>query len=307
MLKNKYCVTTLILTTVLSGLLTMNQIKEDNSFNAEINDKTLNISEFKIDFELQSVTVKEDESYQMSNFIPEGNIIPLTNIDYAYKEESMGTYKDAGKYEIVIIFKNSYGNKIEKNTSLIIEKKTSEITQQNKENNKTKSNDISKKTTSTNQITKTNNIKKDDIESQILASDQKIGTHGRLYFSSLYSVALYRPNSNKDPQSIVDNKDSAAYFKYGKVMIIADHASQGFEIIKKQNVGDFVYIKKESADNNYILEKYIVREKTIGINTGTNLVTNDNRNVATDINYSLVLYTCNTNDYEVTILFLDKV
>ncbi len=261
------------------------------------------IPEFKLDFELQNVTIKEEEKYEIQDFLPNAKDESLDDINYYYYEKEMSNYKEKGNYDIIIIFEDVNKKTIEKKSTLTIEKKEPIKT--------TKASD--KKTSST---TKKINVKQvntkkptqKEIENKILTSNKKLGDSGRLYFSSLYSIALYSPDTSEEAQEFVDNQDSGAYYPHGSIMIIADHAHQGFSIIKSRKVGSYVYIKKVDENNQKILEKYIIREKTNGTNTGAYLITNDGRKLATDVNYDLALYTCNSADGKnITILLLDKV
>lgn len=261
------------------------------------------IPEFKLDFELQNVTIEEKEKYEIQDFLPNAKDESLDDINYYYYEKEMSNYKEKGKYDIIIIFEDINKKTIEKKSTLTIEKKEPIKT--------TKASDKKASSTTKKITVKQVNTKKPtqkEIENKILTSNKKLGDSGRLYFSSLYSIALYSPDTSEEAQEFVDNQDSGAYYPHGSIMIIADHAHQGFSIIKSQKVGNYVYIKKVDENNQKILEKYIIREKTNGTNTGAYLITNDGRKLATDVNYDLALYTCNSNDGKnITILLLDKV
>lgn len=258
------------------------KISYENLNNSQTTDIT--IPDFELNLELQNITIKENEKYTINDFILLKDLNTLENINYYYQDEKMNTYSTPGQYTIIIIFKDSYEREIIKETTLTIEKKVQQV------------------------ITKKTDNKKVSIEKQILNDNKKIGTHGRIYFSSLYSIALYQPTTSEEAQKMVDNKDSGAYYRYGNIMIVADHAYQGFSIIKSQKVGNYVYIKKKDQDGKIILEKYIIKEKTTGINTGPNLITDDKRDIGKDVNYDLALYTCNSKDgYRITIVLLDKV
>ena len=269
---------------------TPSEIIVSKTRNHNLNYSKENVLEIDLEFDLQSLSIIEGETYEISDFIKEMDKTSLEYIDYHYKDESMENYKESGEYEIIIVFQNTFRSKLEKKTTLKIEKKQN-------------TNVVS----SANQLQQSQPARNMDIESQILSSNQYLGSRGRLYFSSMYSVALHEPTTSDEAQRIVNNVDSASYIPYGNVMIIADHSYQGFDIIKTQNAGNFIYIKKE-ANGTYYLEKYVVRERTNGKNVGYDLITNDNRSISYDVNCPLVLYTCNTADgYEVTILLLDRV
>lgn len=277
----------------------INYARPKQSFNEE---KEI-VPEFKLDFELQNVTIKEEEKYEIQDFIPNIKYEVLDDINYYYYEKAMSNYKEKGKYDIIIIFEDINKKTIEKKSTLTIEN-SEPIKATNASDKKTG-------TTSEKNIIKTINTistTQKEIENKILTNNKKLGDSGRLYFSSLYSIALYSPYTTEEAQEFVDNQDSGAYYPHGNIMIIADHAYQGFSIIKSQTIGSYVYIKKVDENNQKVLEKYIIREKTNGNNTGAYLITDDGRKLATDINYDLALYTCNSADGKnITILLLDKV
>ena len=261
------------------------------------------IPEFKLDFELQNVTIKEEGKYEIQDFLPNTKDNYLDNINYYYYEKEMSNYKEKGKYEIIIIFENINKKTIKKKATLTIEEKEPiKVTKASDKKTNTTSKKVVVKTINSKQMTQ------QEIESKILANNKKLGDSGRLYFSSLYSIALYNPDTTEEAQKFVDNQDSGSYYPHGNIMIVADHAYQGFSIIKTQTVGNYVYIKKIDENNQKVLEKYIIREKTNGTNTGAYLITSDGRKLATDINYDLALYTCNSADGKnITLLLLDKV
>ncbi len=118
----------------------------------------------------------------------------------------------------------------------------------------------------------------------------KYGTFGRLYISD-YSVALYDYNvntySSSSLQTIVNNADSAAYYKnYGK-LVIADHNYQGFSILASLTEGTTSYIKFE--DGSIIQYKLIKKSK--GFNTGPDLVDTEG-NSFFNMNSDIIMYTC---------------
>ena len=247
---------------------------------------------FTIDFELQPLTIQEDETYQITNFFPTDQVSLLTNVQYQYKDERMGNYSIPGTYEIAITFQDTYGRVIEKDATLVIEKKVVSVP-------------VSQKVYTQEKATKSTSTT--STEKQIIDDAKTLGTQGRLYIASS-SVALYSPTTSEEAQEMVDQQDSGAFYRYGNTMIIADHDYQGFSIIKSLKTGNFVYIKKRLANGNILLEKYIVDEKTTGFNTKTNLVTEDGRDIGTDIAADLSLYTCNSSDgYHITLVFLHQV
>ncbi len=256
-----------------------------NIFNETNNSTKL----YQTDITLTNLTIIEKTNYKITDFIQSINNLPA-EITYEYTLPEMNNYYLPGTYLIKITFKDNINNTLEKEANLTILKNQ----QVNKPKPKTSSN--------TNKSTNTdNNI---SIENRILNDSKKLGDSGRIFFESLYSIALYEPTSTEEAQEYVDNKDSGAIIEYPNISIIADHASQGFDIIKKEKIGNYIYIKNP----NKTIDTYVIKEKTNGYNTKDKLLTEDGRNIIFDTDYSLALYTCNSsNGYHVTILLLDKV
>lgn len=118
----------------------------------------------------------------------------------------------------------------------------------------------------------------------------KYGTFGRLYISN-YSAALYDYNvytkSDTALQTIVDNKDSAAYYKNHGKLVIADHYNQGFKVLINLSEGNTLQIKFE--DGNTIRYKLI--KKSEGINAGYDLIDSEG-NSFFEMESDLIMYTC---------------
>ena len=108
------------------------------------------------------------------------------------------------------------------------------------------------------------------------------------------NVACYAGSA----QSIVDAKDSAAYFYGFGHTIIGDHKHQGFSAIKSCTVGT-----KATMNTPNGVESYTCVGIIKGHNTGTALTDSD----YVDIDYlypgALACYTCNENWQNVTIVF----
>ena len=128
------------------------------------------------------------------------------------------------------------------------------------------------------------------------------GTFGRLYVSS-YNVSLYDYNVNTSSelslQTLVDNKDSAAYYKNRGKLVIADHYNQGFSILAKVHEGSTAYIKFE--DGSEI--KYKMIKKTTGTNTGPDLVDEEGNSVF-NLNSDIIMYTCYNGGILITLWVL---
>lgn len=182
-----------------------------------------------------------------------------------------------------------------------------------KETIQTKKEVVQSKPASNNASKQENNIVKKEepkklteLES-IAEKKDKLGTVGRLYLPSVnFNVAVYEANAYKgeeyNAQKIVDAKDSAAHFYLGGKAIIADHNYQGFKKIMNLKIGDKAYVKK--ADGT--IEIYQIKEKFIGKNTGTDIVNSEGVSIA-NTEQDLVMYTCYTDDGDITITRWDRV
>lgn len=128
------------------------------------------------------------------------------------------------------------------------------------------------------------------------------GTYGRLYVS-WFDVALYdynvNMNSDLDLQQIVDNYDSAAYYETKDRLVIADHSTQGFNVLNSLSEGSTSYIK--FADGSSI--GYRLIKKETGYNTGPDLVDNAD-NSFFDMDSDLIMYTCYGDGIMVTLWVL---
>ena len=274
------------------------------------NETALSTKFYQTPINLQTITIKEDEHYQINDFITNLGLLP-SGLTYNYSLPEMNNYTLPGTYVIKITFKDPINNTIEKETNLIIEKKEEVIKEETpvKKETKTSTKKQTTKVTTTKKVSETKKETKPtlSIEERITNDTKKIGSSGRLYFNNLYSIALYQPYTSAEAQRYVDNIDSGSFIKYSNVSYIADHANQGFDIIKKQSVGSYVYLKNIDHNGHVTIDKYVIKEKMNGYNTKYQLLTNDRRDVR-NTGYPLALYTCNSADgYHVTILLLNKV
>lgn len=73
----------------------------------------------------------------------------------------------------------------------------------------------------------------DEGEEKTVVRKEPLGTAGRLYFDEGWSVALNYADSNdtENAQTLADAWDSACYMEASGKTMIADHATQGFDII----------------------------------------------------------------------------
>ena len=186
------------------------------------------------------------------------------------------------KAEKVLVVQNEEYSTEPKETEIV---KTDEKEAQVKEETKKeeKKTTVVKKTTSK----KTNN------------TNIKYGTFGRLYVSN-YNVALYDYNvntsTNKSLQTIVDEKDSAAYYMNNDKLVIADHNYQGFSVLVNLKEGTTSSIKFK--DGKTI--KYKLIKKAKGVNTGPDLV-DTKGNSFFDMDSDIIMYTCYKDGIMVTL------
>ena len=155
-----------------------------------------------------------------------------------------------------------------------------------------------------NAVTQTSSTKESvqNDQSNKKADETKYGTFGRLYVSS-YDVALYDYNvhttSDSALQTLVDNKDSAAYYKNRGRLVIADHYYQGFSALVNLTEGNTSYIKFEDGS----IIKYRLIKKSRGINTGLDL-TDTLGNSFFDMESDIIMYTCYDDGIMVTLWVL---
>ena len=128
------------------------------------------------------------------------------------------------------------------------------------------------------------------------------GTYGRLYVS-WFDVALYDYNvyteSSSSLQELVDNYDSAAFYTSRGRLVIADHDTQGFNVLTGLSEGNTASIR--FADGNSITYRLIRKEK--GYNTGPDLVDTAN-NSFFNMDSDLIMYTCYDGGIMVTLWVL---
>ena len=134
------------------------------------------------------------------------------------------------------------------------------------------------------------------------AKKVKYGTYGRLYVSG-YSAALYdynvHTNSGSSLQTLVNNVDSAAYYKNKGKLVIADHNYQGFSVLANLSEGTTSYIKFENGNTI----RYKLIKKSRGYNTGPDLI-DTNGNSFFNMGSDLIMYTCCDDGIIVTLWVL---
>lgn len=101
----------------------------------------------------------------------------------------------------------------------------------------------------------------------------------------------------KKRQARVDDVDSAVYFEFNGVYIIGDHNYQGFDAIKQCTVGTTAYLDGVVNAGSYHCVAVIQ-----GHNTKYDLTDRNYVSICTLYPGATVCYTCNENDYNVTIV-----
>lgn len=134
------------------------------------------------------------------------------------------------------------------------------------------------------------------------------GTKGRLIFDNYdFSVALFESNQY-NAQRFVDDEDSAAWFMWNgnQSPIIADHCTQGFDIICKCRIDDICHIIDGSDYQQY----RCIGVDHNGINADTDLYLSSGYNFAwnNDPGY-LYMYTCTKpgDSYHITVTIWEPV
>jgi len=180
------------------------------------------------------------------------------------------------------------------------------------ETNKEIKNDVVKETlpkassnqNKTTEPTKTKAPKIDTLD-KIKNSNEVLGTLGRLYIPSVnINVAVYKANvmgdENYNAQTIVDNKDSAAYYKLGNKYIIADHNFQGFNRLYNIEAGVKAYIKQSDGK----IATYKLKNKFIGQNISYDLTNKEGTSIQ-NLDGELVIYTCYTSSKIIMVTMWD--
>ena len=105
-------------------------------------------------------------------------------------------------------------------------------------------------------------------------------------------------------QIICDEWDSAVWLvgMRGCPNIIADHASQGFDGIKRAHEGTLAYLKTSEGTQIYVCVNVIQ-----GHNTGTFLTDYNGNRLYYDHDGGLVMYTCNENWQNITIALWQRI
>ena len=146
-----------------------------------------------------------------------------------------------------------------------------------------------------------------DCEDTIMV-ELKYGDAGCLYIPDInILIPLYDKSglSQKQSQALVDRADSAVLCRRyggGHCDYIADHAAQGFEVIKKCNLFTVAVIQTPDAAQCYQCVAVMP-----GTNTGSNLLTCTGQSLKKVKWADLCLYTCNdATGKNITMVFFKK-
>ena len=127
----------------------------------------------------------------------------------------------------------------------------------------------------------------------------KEGALGRWVIPSVgINVACYEAAS--DAQKVTDKKDSAAFIKKQNITLLADHNYQGFNAIKKCEVGTVAYM--DTGDRK---QKFVCTQVFEGYNVGTELTDLDGNVIEFESGYTN--YTCHFFSDRITIVHFEPV
>ena len=102
----------------------------------------------------------------------------------------------------------------------------------------------------------------DEGEEKTVVRKEPLGTAGRLYFDEGWSVALNYADSNdtESAQTLADAWDSACYMEASGKTMIADHATQGFDIILNCKEGTRATLVDADGNETRIICKSVYKD-----------------------------------------------
>ena len=103
---------------------------------------------------------------------------------------------------------------------------------------------------------------KEEGEETTVVRKEPLGTAGRLYFDEGWSVALNYADSNdtESAQTLADAWDSACYMEASGKTMIADHATQGFDIILNCKEGTRATLVDADGNETRIICKSVYKD-----------------------------------------------
>lgn len=127
----------------------------------------------------------------------------------------------------------------------------------------------------------------------------KRGAVGRWIIPSVgVNVACYKADDSA--QAVTDEKDSAALINKPNITLLADHNYQGFDVIKKCEVGTVAFL-----DTGVDKQEFVCTEVLKGYNTGAELTDLEGNVVEYDSGYTN--YTCHFFSDRITIVHFEPV
>lgn len=127
----------------------------------------------------------------------------------------------------------------------------------------------------------------------------KEGAIGRWVIPSVgVNVACFAADA--DAQDITDTRDSAAFIKKHNITLLADHNYQGFNVIKKCEIGTVAYM-----DTGMGKKKFVCTQIFEGYNVGTELT--DLEGTVVEFESGYTNYTCHFFSDRITIVHFEPV
>lgn len=111
------------------------------------------------------------------------------------------------------------------------------------------------------------------------------------------NVACYVASNSDNAQKITDATDSAALIRKTNATLLADHNYQGFNVIKKCEIGTIAYMYIGT-----VTEKYVCTKVFEGYNSGAHLTDLNGNVVEFNDSGGYTIYTCHFFNDRITIV-----